>query len=1076
MQITPELIEDFADQATVRQGERLYNAGFAQIRKIQSDHASVLVHGQRKHQVHLYDYGSGLIPQCNCSVARRGRRCEHVIAALFAILHYEEQPSPIPFIDTLLKDDERKGGGRRHVPSWAKSLAKVLDQSDRKVQRLQKEAQHWRLVFSLIIDGNKRRIQIYRIRTRKNGSDGQPSSIGTLPYAELERLKPSERLLLSILLPRYEISFPELNGTISTRRGTARSTLYEIRSDEQEWSDVLTLLREMELYLWKDGNPLSRRLRIEQLPGKAVFSLSEGGGELRLFPEIDWNGSLTPVSDDVLLISDRPLWVLSGDTIRRIEGIEGSEFLRLQRMHTPLVVPVQDREYFVQRALPQILLHYPLRSSTPDIQTINTPPRLRLYLRESAGSLLIGPRFVYGGVEVPPDSKPGNTPETHPSNGGFVAVQRNAADEEALLASLMSTDLVGAGPAGTHGLLIPDIDPLEWLLERLPGLRAANVEVFGEKDLRRYCVRTGPSTISLTVSSGIDWFDMNVDVKFEGTAASLQAFVSAVQEGKKYVRLTDGSYGVLPQTWLRKFKAATTLGSAHEGTLRLSRSHLTMIEELAETTEINVDENYRQLRERLRSFTGIIAHPLPEGFTGTLRPYQQAGYDWLRFLHEFGLGGLLADDMGLGKTVQALTILLHSSETEPGIPSLVVVPTSLVHNWQHEAQQFTPRLKVLLYHGPERMHYREEIESYHLIVTSYGILRRDIEFLSSLKFSYVVLDESQNIKNFASVNARASRHLQAAHRIALTGTPVENNLSELWSQFQFTNPGFLGGLHSFTEHFARPIERDRDEDAAASLRRITRPFLLRRTKELVAADLPPKIESVVVCSMEESQRSAYQHWREYYRLAITKSIDTVGLRRSTVKVLEGLTKLRLVCCHPQLADERYRGSSGKFDAFTEMLDDILAEGHRVLVFSQFVKMLSILRKHLDKHGIVYEYLDGRTLRRKERIDRFQNDDNIKAFLISLRAGGTGLNLTAADYVIHYDPWWNPAVEAQATDRTHRIGQTRKVMSYKLITRDTVEEKIVTLQDRKKALVGSVISTESGFLKSLTLSDIEDLFS
>ena len=390
--------------------------------------------------------------------------------------------------------------------------------------------------------------------------------------------------------------------------------------------------------------------------------------------------------------------------------------------------------------------------------------------------------------------------------------------------------------------------------------------------------------------------------------------------------------------------------------------------------------------------------------------------------------------------------------------------------------RFTPRLRVLPYHGLDRKRHQQSFEAYDLIITSYGILRRDIEFLRTVPFTIVVLDESQNIKNFASVNARAARHLQASYRLALTGTPVENNLTELWSQFQFLNPGMLGGLKTFTETFARPIERHHDEEAAAALRRMVHPFLLRRTKELVAADLPPKLESVVFCDMEDAQRSAYQHWREFYRQSILKSITAVGLRKSTVKVLEGLTKLRLVCCHPALADERYRGSSGKFEAFAEMMEDILAEGHKVLVFSQFVRMLSILRHHMDRHGIPYEYLDGRTVRRKERVDRFQSDPSVRAFLISLRAGGTGLNLTGADYVIHYDPWWNPAVEAQATDRTHRIGQTRQVFSYKLITRDTVEEKILALQEKKQELVTSVISTEQGFLKALTREDIEELFS
>jgi non-specific serine/threonine protein kinase len=484
---------------------------------------------------------------------------------------------------------------------------------------------------------------------------------------------------------------------------------------------------------------------------------------------------------------------------------------------------------------------------------------------------------------------------------------------------------------------------------------------------------------------------------------------------------------------------------------------------------------FEEMRERLRSFTSIEKIKLPKNFHGELRPYQKFGYDWLHFLRDFKVGGILADEMGLGKTVQTLALLQKVYEDGATLPSLIVVPTTPLFNWQKEIERFTPNLNVMVYAGADRKFLQEEFAEHQIILTSYAILRRDIETLTKQEFLYVVLDESQNIKNSISVNAHAARALNARHRLALSGTPVENNLMELWSQFAFINPRMLGSERTFAENFAKPIERFGDEQTSASLKQLIFPFLLRRTKEIVATELPPKVESTVYCDMDVEQKRAYEYWRQYFRESILKSIESVGFQRSKIKVLEGLMRLRQVCCHPRLVDSNYAGTAGKFEAFIEMLDDILAEGHKVLVFSQFVKMLDVLRRHCDKENIVYEYLDGSTKNRRERVERFQSDESVKLFLISLKAGGTGLNLTAADYVIHYDPWWNPAVEMQATDRTHRIGQTKQVFAYKLITRESVEEKILALQERKRALVKNIITTDSGFMKSLTKDDVEALF-
>jgi non-specific serine/threonine protein kinase len=489
-------------------------------------------------------------------------------------------------------------------------------------------------------------------------------------------------------------------------------------------------------------------------------------------------------------------------------------------------------------------------------------------------------------------------------------------------------------------------------------------------------------------------------------------------------------------------------------------------------------------RERLRQFERITPRPLPEsGLTAPLYPYQKAGYDWLHFLHDYGFGGCLADEMGLGKTWQALALLLSLRRGADGArtleaPDLVVVPRSLLFNWQREASRLTPDLRVRIHADNRRARDIAGLtEDADLILTTYGVLLRDIETLRTTCFHYAILDESQAIKNPLSQTARAARLLRAEHRLVLTGTPVENGAVELWSQFAFLNPGMLGGLERFREEFASAIERHQDVAAAGALRKITSPFLLRRTKDQVAKDLPPRTEHLVTTQMEPAQRKLYDQLRDRYRAQVLGLLDESGPTAggAQMKILEGLLRLRQVCCHPRLVEADYTGGSAKFDVILESLETLRAEGHKALIFSQFTSALALLRDELERREIPYLYLDGRTRDRQTPVDRFQSDSSIPFFLISLKAGGVGLNLTAADYVMHLDPWWNPAVERQASDRAHRIGQDKPVFVYKYVMQDSVEEKILTLQERKRTLVDQLISAEGGLFKSLTRDDIAGLF-
>jgi SNF2 family DNA or RNA helicase len=487
------------------------------------------------------------------------------------------------------------------------------------------------------------------------------------------------------------------------------------------------------------------------------------------------------------------------------------------------------------------------------------------------------------------------------------------------------------------------------------------------------------------------------------------------------------------------------------------------------------DEAFDRIRTELRSFDGVHAADPPPSFTGALRGYQRDGLGWLLFLQRFGFGGCLADDMGLGKTIMVLALLATRRAAQidgDRRPSLVVAPRSVVFNWRQEAARFTPDLRVLEFVGGGRKAARAAFAEYDVVLTTYGTMRRDADTLSQQPFDYVVLDEAQAIKNAASVSAKTTRLLQARHRLALSGTPIENHLGELWSLFEFLNPGLLGSAAGFKR--ASTAER-LDTDQLALLARGLRPFILRRTKEQVAGDLPPKTEQTLFCELERPQRTLYDELRAHYRRTLLDGTTSNGFGRAKLQVLEALLRLRQAACHPGLIDRRRAGdASAKLDVLVPRLLEAGDEGHKTLVFSQFTSLLALLRARLDADGMPYEYLDGRTRDRQSKVERFQTDPSCRLFLISLKAGGLGLNLTAADYVFLLDPWWNPAVEAQATDRAHRIGQARHVFTYRLIARDTVEERVVELQQSKRRLADAILSADNSLIRDLKREDLERL--
>ncbi len=495
--------------------------------------------------------------------------------------------------------------------------------------------------------------------------------------------------------------------------------------------------------------------------------------------------------------------------------------------------------------------------------------------------------------------------------------------------------------------------------------------------------------------------------------------------------------------------------------------------------ELVLSEDFQNFWEQMSTFSTSEELTLPKGINAEFREYQTKGFGWLWFMYKYGLNGILADDMGLGKTLQALAVIQKAKEEDGPMPTLVICPTTVVFNWESEIQKFAPTLTTLKLSGVDRKQLFKEIPNHDVVITSYALVRRDIAKLKEYNFRYVILDESQNIKNAMSQTAQAVKKLQAVHKLALSGTPIENKLEELWSVFDFLMPGFMFSVSEFNYRYVNPIMERQDKTVEKRLKLQIYPFILRRMKRDVAKDLPDKVENIAYCELTEEQRDFYLQVLDSTKEELFKSIEQNGLEKSRLSIFSALLRLRQICCHPRLYDKENVKNimkSGKFEKLKVMLEEIIDEGHRILLFSQFVDMLDLIKGWLEREGIPYEYLTGKTKDRQGAVERFNSTPSIPIFLISLKAGGTGLNLTGADYVIHYDPWWNPAVEDQATDRAYRIGQTKKVFVYRLITKNTVEEKIQKLKTVKRNLVDSVISVDRNIVKSLTMDDIKEIFS
>ena len=693
--------------------------------------------------------------------------------------------------------------------------------------------------------------------------------------------------------------------------------------------------------------------------------------------------------------------------------------------------------------------------------------------------LMLKPQFVYDGHIADYDDEPDITVQ---DGNSLFLIERDKIEEKKFFERLRYLHPLFSKQLQNPFYYLPFNEVMKgnWFLHAIRQLQDENITVKGMQDLKKFRYNTAKPNWEMKTGSGTDWFDLQITVSFGDQQIPIRDIQKAIRTGQKIVVLGDGTFGVLPEEWLKQYGMLMKMSEEKDGQLRVNKMHFTVIDELHGM--INEEEILKELEEKkqkLQKIETIKPRPVSKKITASLRPYQQSGFNWMQVLDELSWGGCLADDMGLGKTLQAICFLQYIKEKHKQATSLVVCPTSLIYNWENELQKFAPSLKYHIYYGGNRSFSNDHLDNYDIIITSYGTMRNDIKELQQHTFHYVILDESQHIKNPDAQVTKAAQILKSKNRIILSGTPIQNNTFDLYAQMHFLNPGFLGNKEFFKTEFATPIDKSSNSEVAAQLRKLIYPFMLRRTKEQVAKDLPDKTETILWCEMEKPQRAVYDDYKNYYRHQLLSKIEEEGMNKAAIYILEGLLRLRQICDSPALVKDAEVTTTASIK-----LDELLREvqentgTHKLLIFSQFTEMLALVKDAFVQNKITHLYLDGSTPanKRKDLVEQFQTDTHVKAFLISLKAGGVGLNLTAADYVYLIDPWWNPAVEDQAIDRTHRIGQTQKVFAYKMICKDTVEEKILQLQQKKKSLSKELISEETSFIKKLTKDDVAFLFS
>ena len=854
---------------------------------------------------------------------------------------------------------------------------------------------------------------------------------------------------------------------------------------EKKIAEALSLIKGKSLYMMsKEGWPVEKEIYFADEPATVLFHFRRGETETRYFPTIKYlNNRIDFMFKDAQVIINYPAYLLLDDTLydfeQELEGKKLQPFLNKRFISIP---KTSEKTYFEKFVTPLIeKYHVYAEGFTINTEKYEASPILKV-VYVSGGVSEIQLFFKYGDYTFAAGGDLAVTVrmENEGDDYTFHRIKRSLNWEKKKLEDLLAMGLKTNSNLFAH-LTVAHSDEetdlslsvFDFISEHHDDLVEKGFSFEQDTSAKKYII--GNSKIDLDITEKNDWFDIEAIVQFGNYKIPFIQLKNHILNKKREFVLPNGEIAIIPEKWFSQYGNLLSF-SEGENQLKLKKLHVGLVYDFANSELATVTMD-RKL-QRLSDFSDIEEVPAPIKFKGVLRPYQKAGYDWFHFLQKYSFGGCLADDMGLGKTIQTLALLQKCKEEQAAqnvhTTSLIVMPTSLIYNWINEAKKFTPSLKIYTYTGTAREKDVRLFEDQDIVITTYGITRVDADLLSQMYFNYIILDESQNIKNPSSKSFKAVKQLKSKHKLILSGTPVENTVNDLWTQMSFINPGLLGTQAFFQTDFVQPIEKKKDEEKAQKLQVLIKPFVMRRTKEQVATELPPKTENLFYSEMSQQQADIYEKVKSEYRNELLKGLETGEFKQSPIQMLQGLTKLRQIANHPYMVDDTYEGDSGKFEDVIHKLQSVVEAGHKVLVFSQFVKQLDLYRKYFEANNIKYSYLDGATSNRGKVVEEFKAEKELQIFLISIKAGGVGLNLTEADYVFILDPWWNPAVEQQAIDRTHRIGQTKNVFIYKFITKDTVEEKILALQNKKMRVAKSLITTEESFIKSLSPKDIQEI--
>ncbi len=926
------------------------------------------------------------------------------------------------------------------------------------------------------------------------GFHGKVEKLDLTRYIDSEKYSDTDRILIQQV---RKLQDTEVNKYLS--RNSPFSGIWEniIHNDDdlpgetkslmvEYWYPKLVKLfnenseNQLAYYLPEKKNFVTANLKQVQLstdPVTPVFSISDVGDAVTISCNVQVNGMEVALSENEL---GSPLLFKYADTLYNWERQEDIEEVERFSHNGSIKINKNAWPDYLKKSIIPLTKEYKVKFSSDLVQEVKDgDPEIKLQLQEKGEYLVFIPVFNYKGYETRLNTK---DIITIPLEEKVLEIHRNKEAELRFVKKLESlhSNFIYLDGAATLALKGADVLKNNWFFLFVDSMKEMNVPVLGFDILRNFRFNTAKPATEVHISSGVDWFDAKVKVVFGEQHVTIEEIKRALANKQQFVQLNDGTLGILPEAWLKRYSLLFRVGEEKSNSLRLSKYHLSVIDELYQEKDqteilIELEEKYN----RLRDFNRIKEIDPPEQLASILRPYQVAGYHWLNYLREVGWGGILADDMGLGKTVQTLSFLQHFKDTQDKLTAIVVCPTTLMFNWENEIKKFTPDLTYHIHHGGDRPREAQTLAAFNVIITTYGTLRSDIKLLTDIQFDYVILDESQAIKNPQSKVTKAAGLLNSKNRICLSGTPLQNNTFDIYAQMNFLNPGMLGSVEHFRNEFATPIDKFGEQDRKDHLRKILYPFILRRTKEQVAKDLPEKTETILFCEMQSEQREIYDAFRNEFRNKILGVINEQGIAKSQLTILQGLMKLRQICDSPAIMNEQeqYPNHSIKLEEIGREITENIGN-HKALIFSQFLGMLALIKEKLKELEVPFEYFDGSTsaIDREKAITRFQNDDECRVFLISLKAGGVGLNLTAADYVYIVDPWWNPAVEQQAIDRTHRIGQTKNIFAYRMICKDTIEDKILQLQEKKRSLAKDLIADDSTFVKSLSKEDVEYLFS